>query len=1154
MDALFSPARSLRARFVLLMGVGGLLFGLVATGILEWRLETYTFDAQARALKVAANEVGARLGSDLRARNREIVVTAGLLESLRPTSPRDLRRVLERLQQAQPGYAWLGLTDTSGTVLAATGRLLEGVDVSQRPWFAGARKGALYLGDPHEATLLARHLSPGPDGEPIRFVDVAVPLYDAGGAFLGVLGAHLHWTWVRKVIDHFVQELDNTQPMQFFVVSRDGAVLLAPPGEAPTSLAELVHGDRNAARFLTAVSTAPATDPAADLGWSVVARQRMTDLLAPIQRTRGQMLALALGLGVAFMWLTWIVSRRTVQPITDFAGQAASFVPDGATPFDTAAQSRRDELGVLARTTRTLIEKLRIQADRNQLIIEHAPASLAVFDDRMCYLSASRRWLADYGLAGRSVVGLSHYEVFPEIPGHWRALHRRGLAGEVLSSPGERFVRADGRSQWVRWEIRPWRLPDDTIGGIAIFTEDITARIEAERALQASEAKFRATFEQAAVGLAHVDPDGAWQMVNDRLCQLLGYSRTELLGMTFQDVTHPDDLRADLDQVAALLAGTIGHYRMDKRYLRRDASLVWATLTVSLVRKDDGSPDYFVSVLEDVSERKRTEEALRDGERRLRLATEAARIGTFDWDLQRHSIVWSPELETIYGVPAAPAHTYEQWLRALHPDDAVGAVAGVEASLRSPDPMAHEWRIVRPDGEVRWVAARFQTWSDEAGNPGHMIGVNIDITQQKAMEVEMRQSARRLAEFNVELSQRVAEQTMQIREAKEQAEAANQAKSSFLANMSHEIRTPMNAIIGLSGILRQRSQDPDTEDKLAKIDAAARHLLGIINDILDLSKIEAGRFALAREKVDVRTLAGNVCSMVADAARAKGLQLRTESDFLPQRLVGDTTRLTQALLNLVSNAVKFTHGGSVTVRTVKESDDDDAVVARFEVIDTGEGIPPEVVDRLFSPFTQADASTGRRFGGTGLGLAITRRLAQLMGGDAGVRSTPGAGSTFWFSARLEKSQDLDRDPDEPARADAAQRLWERHAGARILLVEDDEINRLVARELLRAADIDCDTAENGADAVEKIRGARPGTYALALMDMQMPEMDGVAATQAIRQLDAGRRMPIVAMTANAFNEDRERCLAAGMDDFLSKPVEPARLYATLLRWLDLGTR
>ena len=422
-----------------------------------------------------------------------------------------------------------------------------------------------------------------------------------------------------------------------------------------------------------------------------------------------------------------------------------------------------------------------------------------------------------------------------------------------------------------------------------------------------------------------------------------------------------------------------------------------------------------------------------------------------------------------------------------------------------------------------------------------LCGVTTEITGTKRSQAE--------------LERRVEERTHELAEAKAAAEMANIAKSAFLANMSHEIRTPLNAITGMTELVRRSGVSEKQSAQLDKVQSASEHLLGVINAILELSKIEAGKFDLAHGKVNVTQLFNNVTAMLHDRVEAKQLRLVTAIGAMPANLLGDATRLQQGILNYAGNAVKFTDQGEITLRAFVEHEDADSAMLRFEIQDTGVGIAPEALARLFNIFEQVDNTNTRQHGGTGLGLAITRKIAQLMGGDAGAISTSGSGSTFWFTARLQKGTDHSESemPMPPAEADAAETLLrQQHAGRVVLLVEDDAVNREIAALFLEETGLTVEMAEDGEMALALVQARKTQAelpYDLILMDMQMPRMNGLEATRHLRAQPEYAEVPIIAMTANAFAEDRERCMQAGMNDFLTKPVVPDVLFSTLLRWL-----
>jgi PAS domain S-box-containing protein len=702
---------------------------------------------------------------------------------------------------------------------------------------------------------------------------------------------------------------------------------------------------------------------------------------------------------------------------------------------------------------------------------------------------------------GRRVEGLDVYAL--------RA-RERGADEQSWTVP-----RADGTRLSIECVVSPVRGPGGELTGYVSILRDLTEarRIAAvhERLDQRLRGTLHASLDSIVLGEAIRDAAGRivdFEIVecNPRTEALSGRPRDALIGARLSGLAPRDVFEAYLAKYARVVASG---ETLDEELRIPTQTLPGARwVRHQAVRVGDG----VAVTTRDISQPKFAEARLRDSEERLHLALEAAGDELWDWDIAASRVYFTRGRAT-----ATATYPATELDRAVHPDDRAAFHAGLQEHLSGETALFRcEYRVRAADGGHRWVLGRGRVVArDGEGRPRRLICTQTDISARKHQE-----DALRLA---------VAE-----------AEAASQAKSEFLAHVSHEIRTPMNGILGMVELALRDDPEPRHAERLTVIQDSARSLLAVINDLLDVAKIEAGKLELMPVAFDLRAELRRTIEVLRPRAEQQGLRLELAiADGAPALVVGDPDRLRQVLVNLIGNAIKFTARGAVDV-AVDVVDGGEPVGLRFTIRDTGIGIPPDRLAAIFAPFEQADPSTTRRFGGTGLGLTIASRLVDLMGGTITVTSELGVGSIFAFEAAFPRAHELAAAPATPPptpRLDASRPL-------RILLAEDNRINQLVAAEMLERAGHLVTVVDDGAAAVEAIDRAQ---FDVVLMDVQMPSLDGWEATAAIRAHadPRARRLPIIAMTARATEADRARSLACGMNGFLTKPLQLAVLEGAL---------
>jgi len=658
-------------------------------------------------------------------------------------------------------------------------------------------------------------------------------------------------------------------------------------------------------------------------------------------------------------------------------------------------RSHMRALRVMAEVEASMKEKESI----NNLFVEHAPAAIAILDKDLRYLSASRRWMSHYNLKS-NIIGRHHYDVFPEIRNiqSWREVHQRSLVGSHEKGDADRFVRTDGTVQYLNWEIHPWHKADDTIGGIMMFSNDVTDEVE---------------------------------------------------------------------------------NRVRLKSARKELELT---------------------------------------EERLRQATTAGNIGIWDWRIDDDVLVWNEQMFQLFGVDETSfGGKGSDFIRSVHPGDIDKLEVALRSSFEERVDFEIEYRTNRHDHPT--VLALGQVHRDEDGNPTRMLGVCVDVSQQMKMREELVRASEHHARARHE-----AENMVKVRE-------------QFLATMSHEIRTPMNGMIGMSELLLTTSLDEQQKEFTQTIIQCGRSLLALINDILDLSKIEAGKMLVENRFFDPAELFSRVARILQPQCDKKALKVELVVDEkMPHQVLGDENRLQQVLLNLVSNSIKFTLSGSIHMEMSLLRMAGSSAEIAFRIKDTGVGMTEEEIQRVFIPFVQADASTTRKYGGTGLGLSISRSLVLLMGGTLDLKSQPGGGTVATVRIKLPIVAGSSQSDHPAADVDEVQDVEDPLKFDRILIVEDNPVNQRVTELQMRPFAHKIEIASDGQLAVEK---CRINSYDLILMDCQMPVMDGYEATRAIRADEAARGLPrtaILALTANVYERDREKVFESGMDGFLAKPL------------------
>ncbi|WP_404367512.1 PAS domain S-box protein [Sphingomonas sp. MMS24-J45] len=760
---------------------------------------------------------------------------------------------------------------------------------------------------------------------------------------------------------------------------------------------------------------------------------------------------------------------------------------------------------------------------RFRKVAEAAPVGVYVgmADGTITYVN--KAWTEMSGRSAEELMGDRWMEALADPGEYFRQMPWVNFTPGEVRQREVSFRRPDGGIIWVQVVNTAEFDAEGNVSGFIGAIVDITEQRESRDALAESQRLFEALAKLSPAGIFRADRDGGVTYVNAAWQAISGLSEREAMGSGWGAAIHPDDLPRVSQQWADVVQGS-GELRTEFRFQHRDGTELWVEVMTAPEVDAAGNRIGFIGVNIDISERKRAEAALAEREEQLRLLAENATDAVFRLSLEGTCLYASPSVGEMLGI--APRHLIGQnMLTRFHPEDH-DAVVAAHHSLAT----GQVERLVVAYRSEPLDAARAGTWiwlesnsglvrDPDTQEPRELICSIRDITMRKELEFELQRARRH-------------------------AEVAAQAKSSFLANMSHEIRTPMNGVLGFTELLLAEAPRPDQEQKLQMIADSGHSMMRLLNDILDLSKIEAGHVTLAQDAIDLRHLARGCATLIMPLTTRAGIYLRTEiAEDVPATIIGDGLRLRQIILNLLGNAAKFTAEGAIVLSVAVA--ENDLVIA---VGDTGIGIAPDRQAAIFDNFVQADAETTKTYGGTGLGLAISTELAKLMGGKLSLFSALGVGTTVTLRIPLVTKTDA---VAEKRGTTPSPSTLPPVAATRILVAEDHDVNQLLIKAMLTRLGHSPVIARNGIEAVAMVQDAfmQGQPFGLVLMDMQMPEIDGIEATRRIRSgTTAAATVPIVALTANAYASDVDACRAAGMQDHLAKPVQLAALDHIVRRW------